>query len=253
MERTHTVALITGGGSGIGKATAETFAKAGLQVIVNDVDDRGQAVAEAVGGTFLSADLSDMTQVQQLAQSAIDLHGHIDILVNNAGFQHVAPVEQFPESIWVKMIHVMLIAPFQLTKYLVPDMKARGWGRIINISSIHGVVASPHETAYIAAKHGLLGPTKTVALEVAEHGITVNSICPAYVRTPLVENQIARQAEAHHLSEDDVIDQLMLGPAAIKHLVEPEEVADMALYLISERARSITGAAHMIDLGWTAH
>jgi 3-hydroxybutyrate dehydrogenase len=150
------------------------------------------------------------------------------------------------------MIQVMLVAPFQLIKYLVPGMRARGWGRIINMGSIHSVVASSHKSAYIAAKHGLLGLTKLVALEVAEHGITVNAICPAYVRTPLVENQIASQAETHQISEANVIDQLMLGPAAIKRLVEPEEVADLALYLVSERARSMTGAAHMLDLGWTA-
>jgi len=200
----------------------------------------------------LPADLSDMAQVQHLAQSALDLYGHIDILVNNAGFHHVAPVEHFPEALWVKIIHVMLVAPFQLIKYLVPGMKERGWGRIINMGSIHSVVASSHKTAYIAAKHGMLGLTKSVALEVTEYGITVNAICPAYVRTPLVENQIASQAETHHISKDNVIDQLMLGPAAIKHLVESEEVADLALYLVSDRARSMTDAAHMIDLGWTA-
>ena len=251
MERPH-VALITGAGSGIGKAVAEAFAKSGIQILVNDIDESGRVVAESVGGTFLPADLSDMAQAQQLAQAALEAHGHIDILVNNAGFQHVAPVEAFPEALWAKMIHVMLIAPFQLIKYITPGMKAHGWGRIINMGSIHGVVASPHKTAYIAAKHGLLGLTKSVALEVAAHGVTVNAICPAYVRTPLVENQIASQAEAHHISEDAVIDQLMLEPAAIKRLVEPEEVAELALYLVSERARSMTGAAHMLDLGWTA-
>lgn len=253
MERPKNVALITGAGSGIGKAIAEAFANHGMEILVNDIAESGQSVAEAVGGTFLPADLSDMAQVRQLSRSALDIHGRIDILVNNAGFQHVAPVENFPDALWAKMIHVMLIASFQLIKYLVPGMKERGWGRIINMSSIHGVVASPHKTAYICAKHGILGLTKSVALEVAEHGITVNAICPAYVRTALVESQIASQAQAHHISEDEVMDQIMLGPAAIKHLVEPEEVADLALYLVSDRARSMTGAAHMIDLGWTAH
>jgi 3-hydroxybutyrate dehydrogenase len=150
------------------------------------------------------------------------------------------------------MIQVMLVASFQLTKYFIPGMKVAEWGRIINISSLHGVVASPFKTAYISAKHGIMGLTKTVALEVAENGITVNAICPAYVRTPLVEKQIRAQAEAHGISEERVIDEIMLGPAAIKRLVEPEEVADLALYLASDKAGAITGTAQMIDLGWTA-
>jgi 3-hydroxybutyrate dehydrogenase len=252
MQRLDKVALITGAGSGIGKAIAEGFATAGMRVLINDVTAEGQTVADAVGGTFLPADLSDMAQVRPLSQAALAVHGRIDVLINDAGFQHVAPVEDFPENLWATMLHVMLIAPFQLIKHLVPGMKTPGWGRIVNMSSLHGVVASPYKSAYISAKHGLLGLTKTVALEVAAHGITVNAICPAYVRTPLVENQIADQARMHGLNAADVIDKIMLEPAAIKHLVEPQEVADLALYLVSDRARSMTGSAHMIDLGWTA-
>ncbi len=252
MELDGKVALVTGAGSGIGKAIAERFAREGATVIVNDFAEAGREVAKDIGGVFLQADLSDRNSVRELAREAESIRGRVDVLVNNAGFQHVSPVEDFPEDVWVKMIQVMLVAPFQLTKYLVPGMKKRGWGRIVNISSLHGVVASPFKTAYISAKHGLLGLTKTVALEVAAHGITVNAICPAYVRTPLVEKQIEAQAKTHGIGPDEVVQRIMLEPAAIKRLIEPEEVAEFALFLASDRAGSMTGAAHLMDLGWTA-
>ena len=252
MELDGKVALVTGAGSGIGKAIAERFAREGATVIVNDFAEAGREVAKDIGGVFLQADLSDRNSVRELAREAESVCGRVDVLVNNAGFQHVSPVEDFPEDIWVKMIQVMLVAPFQLTKYLVPGMKKRGWGRIVNISSLHGVVASPFKTAYISAKHGLLGLTKTVALEVAAQGITVNAICPAYVRTPLVEKQIEAQAKTHGIGPDEVVQRIMLEPAAIKRLIEPEEVAEFALFLASDRAGSMTGAAHLMDLGWTA-
>lgn len=252
MELDGKVALVTGAGSGIGKAIAERFAREGATVIVNDFAEAGREVAKDIGGVFLQADLSDRNSVRDLAREAESVRGRVDVLVNNAGFQHVSPVEDFPEDVWVKMIQVMLVAPFQLTKYLVPGMKKRGWGRIVNISSLHGVVASPFKTAYISAKHGLLGLTKTVALEVAAQGITVNAICPAYVRTPLVEKQIEAQAKTHGIGPDEVVQRIMLEPAAIKRLIEPEEVAEFALFLASDRAGSMTGAAHLMDLGWTA-
>ena len=187
-----------------------------------------------------------------MATASLEAYGQIDILVNNAGFQHIAPVDEFPEQTWNTMLQVLLTAPFQLTKYLLPGMKQRGWGRIINVSSVHGLVASPYKSAYITAKHGLLGLTKTVALEVGTSGITVNALCPAYVRTPLVEHQIADQARTRGIPEAEVIERVMLEPAAIKRLIEPSEVANLALFLASDQASVITGAAYTIDLGWTA-
>jgi 3-hydroxybutyrate dehydrogenase len=245
-------ALVTGAASGIGHAIAETYARHGAHVIVSDVSDAGGPVARQIGGSFLKADLSDQDDVRRLARDALAVQGRIDILVNNAGFQNVAPVEEFPEDMWTKMIQVMLIAPFQLIKYVVPTMKQSGWGRIINMSSIHGAIASPYKSAYISAKHGLIGLTKTVALELGAFGITVNAICPAYVRTPIVDKQIKALAATHGISEQDVIDKIALEPAAIKRMIEPEEVAELALFLASDKTGAITGAAHMIDLGWTA-
>lgn len=246
-------ALVTGAGSGIGKAIAEVFAREGATVIVHDVVPEAQTFADQIRAPFLQADLSDAQTVRTLAQQALQRAlGRIDILVNNAGFQRIHPVEEFPEAEWNAMLQVMLTAPFQLIKYLLPAMKQNNWGRIINISSLHGVVASPFKSAYISAKHGLIGLTKTVALEAAASGVTVNAICPAYVRTPIVDKQIADQARTLNISESDVVSQVMLGPAAIKRLIEPEEVAEFALYLASDKAAVITGAAHMLDLGWTA-
>ena len=246
------VALITGGGSGIGRAMASVFAESGAHVIVNDVREVGREVAEEVQGRFLQADLASMDEARELCRRAIELEGRVDILVNNAGFQHVAPVDEFPDEEWAGLIQVLLIAPFQLTKQLVPGMKERGWGRIINISSIHGLVASPYKSAYVAAKHGLIGLTKTVALEVGEYGVTANAICPGYSRTPLVEAQLEVQAQTQGIAVEDVVDKVMLAPAAIKRLIEPEEIARLALFLASDDARSITGASYAIDSGWTA-
>ncbi len=253
MTLHNKTALVTGAGSGIGKAIAEAFVRAGARVIVHDVAAQGQVIADGLGMPFLQADLADQAAVRDLAQRALGVaDGRIDILVNNAGFQSIHPVEDFPEATWNTMIQVMLTAPFQLIKYLLPAMKRNKWGRIINVSSLHGVVASPFKSAYISAKHGLIGLTKTVALETGMDGITVNAICPAYVRTPIVDKQIAEQAQTQHISEADVIDKIMLGPAAIKRLIEPEEVAEFVLYLAGDKAGVITGAAHMLDLGWTA-
>ncbi len=252
MDFSGKVVLVTGAASGIGRAVAEAFAQDGADVLVNDVNVECAAVADSIGGEFIQADLSKHEETRMLAQKALSRRGRVDILINNAGFQHVAPIEEFSEETWISMIQVMLVAPFQLIKWLVTAMKQEGWGRIINIASIHGLVASPYKSAYVSAKHGIIGLTKTVALEVASSGITVNSICPAYVRTPLVEKQINTQAATHGLSENDVIETIMLEPTAIKRLIEPQEIAEFALYLASEKAKSMTGAAHLMDLGWTA-
>ena len=251
MQLKNRTALITGAGSGIGKAIAEVFAREGARLILNDLEPGAARLAQALGGVFIQADLSDQSSVRALAQRALEL-GPVDILVNNAGLQRINPVDEYPEDTWNMMLQVLLTAPFQLIKYTLPGMKQRRWGRIINVASLHGLVASPYKSAYISAKHGLLGLTKTVALEVGEYGITCNAICPAYVRTPLVESQIADQARTLNIPEAEVIERVMLAPAAIKRLIEPEEVAEYALFLASERAGAITGSAQVIDLGWTA-
>jgi len=247
------VAIVTGAASGIGRAIAQALAREGDQVVVADLQvEQGQKVAAELGGHFVSADLAQRADCRRLVDETLERYGRVDILVNNAGFQHIDPIEDFPEDTWDKMIAVMLTAPFLLTRYVWPTMKAQGWGRVINISSIHGLVASPFKSAYISAKHGLIGLTRTAALEGGPYGITVNAICPAYVRTPLVENQIADQARTRGLSEDEVIEQVMLEPAAIKRLIEPNEVAALVVYLCSDAASVITGSALTIDLGWTA-
>ena len=185
--------------------------------------------------------------------AAVEKFRAIDILINNAGLQHLAPVVDFPEDRWNDLIGVMLTGAFLCCKYALPSMIKQNWGRIVNVASLHGKVASPFKAAYVSAKHGLLGLTKVVALEVAEHNITCNAICPAYVRTSLVEKQIDEQARRHAISRDDVVQKIMTGPAAIHRLLEPDEVAALVRYLCSDDAAGITGSALDIDLGWTAH
>lgn len=247
------VAVVTGGASGIGQAIAERFAADGAKVVIGDVqEEAGGALAQRLDGMFVEVDLSEREGCWKLIDRALDTHRTVHILVNNAGFQHIDPVEDFPEDTWDKMIGLMLTAPFLLTRHVWPQMKVQEWGRIINIGSIHSLVASPNKCAYVSAKHGLLGLTRATALEGGEHGITVNAICPAYVRTPLVEDQIEDQARTLNMPEEEVIERVMLGPAAIKRLIEPREVADVAAYLCTEAASVVTGAAWTMDLGWTA-
>ena len=247
------VALITGGASGIGLACAERLAADGMSVVIADVNEKtGAEHAKRLAGTFISSDLASKGGCKKLVDETLREHGTVHVLVNNAGYQHVSPIEDFPEDQWERMIALMLTAPFLLTRYCWPAMKKQQWGRVVNIASIHALVASPFKVGYIAAKHGLVGLTRTAALEGGESGITVNAICPAYVRTPLVDNQIADQAKANSMSPAEVIEKIMLAPAAVKRLIEPAEVAGFVSYLCSDAAGTITGSALTMDLGWTA-
>jgi 3-hydroxybutyrate dehydrogenase len=247
------IAIVTGAASGIGLACAERLAADGMKVVLADVNEKaGAEHAKRLGGTFVAADLTQRDGCRKLVDTSLKAHGTVHVLVNNAGFQHVSPIEDFPEDQWERMISLMLTAPFLLTRYCWPAMKRQKWGRVVNIASIHALVASPFKVGYISAKHGLIGLTRTAALEGGEHGITVNAICPAYVRTPLVDSQIADQAKANRMSPDEVIEKIMLAPAAVKRLIEPREVADFVAYLCGDAAGVITGAALTMDLGWTA-
>ena len=240
-------ALVTGGASGIGRAIAVTFAGAGACVTVLDRDaEAAKAVADEIGGLAVAADLSDLDAIA-------DLDLDVDIGVNNAGVQHVAPLESFPPERFSFILRVMLEAPFRIIRGALPHMYERGWGRIINVSSVHGLRASPYKSAYVSAKHGLEGLSKVAALEGAPHGVTSNCINPAYVRTALLEAQIADQARAHGISESEVLEQVMLAPAAVKRLIEPEEVASLALFLCGRNSDSMTGGSFCLDGGWTAH
>jgi 3-hydroxybutyrate dehydrogenase len=240
-------AMVTGGGSGIGRACAVRLAEAGAAVVVVDRDAASAgAVAAEVGGTAVTVDLSDLDAIDRL-----DLD--VDVLVNNAGLQHVAPVHEFPPDRFSYILRLMVEAPFRLVRGALPHMYGRNWGRVVTGSSVHGLRASPYKVAYVTAKHGLEGLSKVVALEGAEHGVTSNCVNPAYVRTPLVEGQIADQAAAHGLSEDDVVEQVLLAPAALKRLIEPAEIADAVAWLCSPAATSVTGSSLVMDGGWTAH
>ena len=247
------VAIVTGAASGIGRAIAEALTEHGDKVVVADIDEKqGQTVSNAIDADFVKADLSCHGSCYELIDRTLNRYGEVNILVNNAGFQHIESLETFPTDLWEKMLAVMLTAPFLLTQRVWPTMKAKEWGRIVNVSSIHGRVASPLKSGYVTAKHGLIGLTRAAALEGGTHGITVNAICPAYVRTPLANKQISVQARKHKLAPDEVLEQVVLEPAAIKRLITPEEVAALVVYLCSETAGAITGADWAIDLGWTA-
>lgn len=247
------IAIVTGAASGIGLGISAVFAQNGAKVFMADInEEKGLIEAKKSGGIFVKADLSKRVDCKNLIDEVAKQAGKIDILINNAGIQYVSPVEDFPEDKWDFMISLMLTAPFLLTKYTFPYMKKQNWGRIININSVHGLRASEFKSAYISAKHGLSGLTKTTALEGGKYGITVNSICPAYVRTPLVENQIAAQAKTHNIPEAKVIDEIMLKKASIKRLIEPSEVGEIAKFLCSDAAACMTGTMLTVDCGWTA-
>ena len=258
MQRRKT-AVITGSTSGIGLATAHRLAAEGCDIIVNSFTDTqaDRAIAEEiagrhkVGAVYVKADMAKAADCRDLVAAAAEAFGSVDILVNNAGIQHVAPVESFPPEKWDAIIAVNLTSAFHTTAAAIPLMKKAGWGRIVNIASAHGLVASPFKSAYVAAKHGVVGFTKSVALELAETGVTCNAICPGYVRTPLVEGQVADQAKVHNMSDADVIRNVILAVQPTKRVVETCEIGSVAEFLASDDARSITGAALSVDGGWT--
>ncbi|MEU7818798.1 3-hydroxybutyrate dehydrogenase [Pseudonocardia sp. NPDC049154] len=241
-------ALVTGAASGIGAAMARRLAADGARVYAVDLSaDAVKALAAEVDGIeALRCDLTDLAAVDALP-------GDVDVLVNNAGRQHVSPIEDFDPELFHQILTIMLEAPFRLVRRVLPHMYGREWGRIVNISSAHGLRASPYKSAYVAAKHGLEGLSKVTALEGAPHGVTSNCVNPAYVRTPLVEKQIADQARHHGLDEDEVVEKIMLTPVAVKRLIEPEEVAEFASVLWGPASASISGVSLVQDGGWTAH
>jgi 3-hydroxybutyrate dehydrogenase len=239
--------LVTGGASGIGAACARAFAAAGATVVIADLDEAGAGkLAADIGGIGVGVNLADP------AFDAAGLAGEADVVINNAGIQHVSPVEDFPEDKFRLILALMIEAPFRLVRAALPHMYAQGWGRVINISSVHGLRASPYKSAYVSAKHGLEGLSKVIALEGGGKGVTSNTICPAYVRTPLVEKQVADQARVHGIPESEVIEKIMLTEPAVKRLIEPEEVADLALYLCSPQMSFTNGTSLVMDGGWTA-
>ena len=239
------VALVTGAASGIGAACAETLAGAGARVLLIDRDEKVHDAARALGGDALVVDLTDTAAVAGLELAA-------DIVVSCAGIQHVAPVEDFPPEQFHRILMLMVEAPFLILRAVLPGMYAKGWGRIVHISSVHGLRASPYKSAYVAAKHATEGLSKTVALEGGPRGVTSNTVCPAYVRTPLVEGQIADQARTHGIGADEVVEKIMLTEPAIKRLIEPAEVAAAVGYLCSDAASFVNGSALVLDGGWSA-
>jgi 3-hydroxybutyrate dehydrogenase len=239
------VALVTGAASGIGAACAETLAGAGARLLLLDRDEKVHEAARALGGDALVVDLTDTAAVAELELAA-------DIVVSCAGIQHVAPIEDFPPEQFHRILMLMVEAPFLLCRAVLPGMYARNWGRIVHISSVHGLRASPYKSAYVAAKHATEGLSKTLALEGGPRGVTSNTVCPAYVRTPLVEGQIADQARAHGISADEVVEKIMLTEPAIKRLIEPAEVAAAVAYLCSGAASFVNGSALVLDGGWSA-
>ena len=239
-------ALITGGASGIGLACAHEFARRGAHVVIADLNaDAAAEAASAVSGESWVIDLADTAALDNLSLD-------VDILVNNAGIQRVSPIVDFDPDAFRLIQRLMVESPFLLIRAVLPGMYAKGWGRIVNISSVHGLRASAFKSAYVTAKHGLEGLSKVTALEGAQHGVTSNCISPSYVRTPLVEKQIADQARVHGIPEDEVVEKIMLTETAIKRLVEPEEVASLAGWLVSDAAGMVTGASYAMDGGWTA-
>jgi 3-hydroxybutyrate dehydrogenase len=253
--------IVTGSTSGIGLGIARAFAQNGADVMLNgfgdadEIEQTRRALAEEFGVKvrYSAADMSRPEAIRQMVEEAQGAFGKVDIIVNNAGIQHVSPVEQFPEQKWDAILAINLSSAFHLIKAVVPGMKERRWGRIINVASAHGLTASPFKSAYVAAKHGMIGLSKTVGIELAEHGITCNTICPGYVKTPLVDKQIADQAKAHGIPPENVVRDVLLVHQARKEFVRVEELAALAVFLCSDAGASMTATALAMDGGWTQH
>lgn len=254
------VALVTGSTSGIGLAIAESLAQQGCHIMLNGFGDRQEieALQERLSAqyrvevAYSAADVSSVSEVSSMIEEAQQLLGGVDILVNNAGVQHVEAIDTFPAQQWDRIIGVNLSSAFHTIQSSLPLMKAKGWGRIINVASIHGLVASPFKSAYVAAKHGVIGLSKTVALETARSGITCNAICPGYVLTPLVENQIADTAKARGVSEQQVMDDVLLGSQPSGQFTDVKDIAAMAVFLCGDHASNVTGSVQVLDGGYTA-
>lgn len=251
--------LITGGTSGIGLGIAREFAKAGYNLLLNGLEPNGEAItaelaaAHSVAGLFSNANMLQPDAIAQMVQQGIAQFGSIDVLVCNAGIQYVAPIDEFPAEKWEAILGINLSSAFYLSKAVWPGMKANGFGRIINIASAHGLTASEFKSAYVAAKHGLVGLTKVLALEGAPFNINCNAICPGYVKTPIVEKQIADQMKVHSMSEDEVVKKVMLGRQAVKDFIPVETLGKLAVFLASDAAATLTGTALPVDGGWTAY
>ena len=253
-------AVVTGSSSGIGLGVATAFVEAGYNVALNarkltpDVEEilaglKAKGEGEVI---FAAGDMSDRAQCKSMIDEVVSTLGAVDVLVNNAGVQYVAPIDEFPDEKWDQIIAINLSSAFFTTKAALPSMKAKGWGRVINMASAHGLVASAYKSAYVASKHGIMGLTKVTALETAEQGITANTICPGYVWTPLVAKQIPEQAKAHNMSEDQVVRDVLLSNQPNKKFATVEEIGAIAVFLASDGAASITGATISVDGGWTA-
>jgi len=245
------IAIVTGAATGIGEATAERLAAEGARVVVNDVNPAGAEVAQRIGGLFIQADLSQRADCRTIVECTLAEFGTVHILVNNAGIQHVAPIDEFPENAWDKLLAVMLTAPFLLTRYVWPHMKAQGWGRLINIASISSLRAEPNKSAYNTAKTGLLGLTRTLAIEGGPLGITAHAVCPGLVHTGLIDKQIPDIARTQGIPEDKVMD-YFLENSPIKRAIQPREIAALVAFLCSDEAAMMTGAPVLIDQGLSA-
>jgi 3-hydroxybutyrate dehydrogenase len=239
--------IVTGAASGIGRAIAQRLIDGGAQVLAVDLEPAGDGP-----GVPHAADLATREGNRGAVEAAIEQFGRLDAIVPNAGFQHVAPVAEFPEDRWDALLAVLLTSPFLLARYGWEGLARSGAGRFIAIASVHGLVASPFKAGYVSAKHGVLGLVKTLALEGAQHGITASAVCPGFVRTPLVEGQVADQARVHGVSEEEVLEDVILAPHAVKRLIEPEEVAEVVAFLMGPGGRAFTGAPVTMDLGWSA-